>query len=190
MLHSAFRRIIQHIDFIISKSPSIKSNPVGIFFYDELSFYRPENIIHRKRLINNYRKPLKAEKLVLLEADYKTKPYNRREIYTKIRIEKPLNEKYHIAFYIPFLGVIPEELTETYPLSQHELPRPQDITGKVNELSAEVIIDYVVKHGYIEVLIEKPKYYQELIHELIRRLKERNIKFSIVDASTLEKRLD
>ena len=190
MLYSAFKRIIQHIDFILSKSPSIKSNPVGIFFYDELSFYRPENILHQKRLISNYSKPLKAEKLILLEADYKIKPYNRREVYARIRIGRAFNERHHIAFYIPFLGVIPEELTETYPLSQHELPRPQDITSRVNELTAETITNYIMRHNYKEILIEKPKYFHGLVQELIRRLNQKGIRFNILDTSKLEESLD
>jgi len=179
MLYSAFKKIIKNIDYIMEKSPSIKSNPVGIFFYDELSYYRPENLLHHKRLVEKYSKPEKAKVLILMEADYNVKPYNKKGLYTKIRINKEFNEKIHIAFYIPFLGVIPEELAETYPLSQHEIPRPEDISKEVNILTARSIANFIEKQGYCDVLIERPSYYKSLVEELIKILRGKNLEFKL-----------
>jgi len=185
MLFSAFKRIIQYIDYILDKTPSIKSNPVGIFFYDELSYYRPENLLHHKRLKEYYTKPQQAKKLILLEADYNIKPYNRKDLYIKMRVNREFNDRIHIAFYVPFLGIIPEELTETYPLSQHELPRPDDIPERVHLLTAKTIVDYIVRYGYNEVIVEKPKYYKKLIQQLTRELKRKGVVFRVAEENEI-----
>ena len=134
-LLSALKRVTEYEDFIEKFSPTAKQS--GLFFFDYVGLSRPEVVHYRKRLQERYRPP-EDVKILLLLPQTRTKPFHKAEEFKKVRqtISRVQNDKLgcmHICFYAAPFGVIPLELDEVYPLSQHEVAQPLD----------QEVIDYV-----------------------------------------------
>ena len=57
----------------------------------------------------------------------------------------------HICFYAAPYGVVPEHLSETYPLSQYEIAEPLD--HETIEFTAEMVREYVKAAGHRRVIL-------------------------------------
>ena len=154
-LTSALKHLSRYREELERGSPSFKGR--GLFYYDSTSLSRPEITRHRRRLLENYRPYSGADTLILIPAPGR-KPFNSapecRRIMTTLR--DALWDDYrriHICFYAPPFGVIPLELSETYPLSQYEAPRPPD---------AETL-DYVT--AQVEAYISRKWYRLVVLHD-------------------------
>jgi 7-cyano-7-deazaguanine tRNA-ribosyltransferase len=123
-LLTAVKRLAKYRDYIEKHSPSTKNS--GLFFYNSLSLIRPEVVRHRKLLAERYTSPEAAETLLLIPQT-STKPFHKSHEYKGIRKTFKL-EIYsaNICFYAAPFGIIPIELDEVYPLSQHETAMPLD----------------------------------------------------------------
>ncbi len=150
LLYSGFKRFQRYSEWLSKISPVVKGGEVhGVFLYGEESLWRPQLLQHQKSLLEKYRPP-SYEKLVLIPADAAAKPLTVSEKY---RAYRGREGNAHIAFYVPFIGVIPEELAETYPLTHFEIPeRPGH---EVLAETARRIVEYLAKHvdRYREVVM-------------------------------------
>ena len=145
----------------------------GLFFYgipEELE--RPEVRRHHERVVSWYKRPGGKETLILMPIDVDVKPFTSSTLYKQL---KKSNSAAHIVGYVPPLGPIPEELAETYPLSQFEAPR--DFTSEVIEATAKVIAEYIEKQGYktITVYYDKGDWSERLTRILVELLKGKRI---------------
>ncbi len=108
---------------------------------------RPERERYVEKLINNYVPPPK--KVLLLIEEFREKPYTRNVLFKtiteKLRRMNLLNYV-HIAFLNPILGVIPHELSEIYPVPQHEYS--ELVFEKCLEKSIDVLRRYLLKTNY------------------------------------------
>ena len=138
-LLSALKRVKDYEGFIEKNSPVVK--PSGFFFFDGIGLARPEVVHYRNRFCERYIPPKEAKVLVLVPQSH-SKPFHRSEEFKDIR--KIINrmgeqkaECVHVCFYAAPFGVIPLELDEVYPLSQHEVSMPLDceVTEYVGEAS-------------------------------------------------------
>jgi 7-cyano-7-deazaguanine tRNA-ribosyltransferase len=123
-LYTAVKRLAKYKDCIEKHSPSTK--PSGIFFYNNLSLIRPEVTGHAKLITERYTPPKNAQTLILIPQT-QTKPFHKSQQYKKIRkiLRKEMAEA-DVCFYAAPFGIIPIELDEVYPLSQHETAMPLD----------------------------------------------------------------
>ncbi|MEM2420007.1 MAG: tRNA guanosine(15) transglycosylase TgtA [Candidatus Bathyarchaeia archaeon] len=130
VLLQALKKLKKYEDFIEKHSPV--SKPSGLFFFSRVGLHRPEVVRHRLRLSERFTPSLEAEILILVPQT-KAKPYHRSGLYKKLvkTLRKILNAeelaKIHVCFYEAPFGIVPVELDEVYPLSQHETTLPPDM---------------------------------------------------------------
>jgi len=152
-LFQALKRLEKYKDYLEVYSPVSKKS--GLFFYGSVDLARPEVVRHRKRLIDRYTQPKDAKILVFLPQT-RTKPFHKskeqnralREIEQKLGDRKGL---IHVCTYAAPFGVIPTELDEVYPLSQHEVALPLDLET-INYV-AEQAAGYIATTNYRKVIL-------------------------------------
>jgi 7-cyano-7-deazaguanine tRNA-ribosyltransferase len=184
-LLQAVKRLRKYEDYIEKHGPLTKKS--GLFFFSSLGLMRPEIVRYRKRLEERYLPPKEAKVLVLLPQP-STKPFHRareaKDLAKMIRQELP--EKHatvHICVYAAPFGVIPLELDEVYPLSQHETAMPLDI--ETIDYVAERVRGYIVASFYRKViLVEDAKVWKGKITAACKRIKRKDL--SITNLSVEE----
>jgi len=184
-LLQAFKELTKHSRYLEENSPITKKS--GLFFFDSLDLSRPEVIRHKTRLSKRYTPPQTA-KLLLLLPQTRTKPFHKswehqealKEIQRRLDAETP---KVHVCTYSAPFGVVPAELDEVYPLSQHETATPLD-TETINYV-AEQVANYIAeKHYKRVVLVENRETWQKKVTSVCRRVcKENNFSLAVVQAS-------
>ncbi|MDI6805722.1 MAG: tRNA guanosine(15) transglycosylase TgtA, partial [Candidatus Bathyarchaeia archaeon] len=146
-LLQALKRLGKYEDFIEKHNPSIKKS--GLFFFNSIGLMRPEIVRHRKR-IERYSPPEKSE-ILFLFPQTRTKPFHKSKDFKGFEkllrhiLKEQLN-KVHVCFYAAPFGVIPIELDEVYPLSQHEVALPLD--KETVEYVANQAAEYVAHANY------------------------------------------
>jgi 7-cyano-7-deazaguanine tRNA-ribosyltransferase len=178
-LYTAVKRLAKNKDFIEKHSPSVK--PSGLFFYNSLSLIRPEVIRHQKLLDERYTPPKQAKTLILIPQTT-TKPFHKSYEYKLIR--KKLKQEIshaHVCFYAAPFGIIPIELDEVYPLSQHETAMPLD--KEIIEHVATQIAEYIKRTNYKAVtLIHDQQNWNNTIFKAVKRAcKQNNITLKIIN---------
>jgi len=184
--HPALLRAVKELAgykrYLEENSPVTKKS--GLFFFDSLDLSRPEILRHKTRLSERYSPPKTAELLVLLPQT-RTKPFHRswehqeaqKEIQRKLGAE---TLRVHVCTYAAPFGVVPAELDEVYPLSQHETATPLD-TETINYV-AEQVGNYITeKHYKRVVLVENAETWQKKVTFVCKKIcKENNIPMAVV----------
>jgi 7-cyano-7-deazaguanine tRNA-ribosyltransferase len=151
-LVSALRRLAKYRDALERGSPSFKGR--GLFYFDHGGLSRPEITRHVGRLRGRYVPPEGSKKLLLVTAPGR-RPFGRSGQYRSLeeRLERLGDERdgIHVCFYSAPFGVVPLELSETYPLSQFEMAEPVDC--ETLEFTAEKVHEYVLDKGYEGVIL-------------------------------------
>jgi len=96
-----------------------------------------------------------------------TKPFHKAHEFKKIK--KVIPRQVHVCFYAAPFGVIPLELDEVYPLSQHEtaLPLEQETIDYV----ANEVADYIKRTHYESVfLLNNLAYWNNHIKKACKRI--------------------
>jgi 7-cyano-7-deazaguanine tRNA-ribosyltransferase len=152
-LLQAVRRLKEHKDFIEKHDPSVKNS--GLFYFDSAGLIRPEIIRHRRKLATGYSSP-KETKILLLAPQTRTKPFHKSKPFRELsnRLQHKFKEKagkIHACFYAAPFGIVPIELDEVYPLSQHEIAVPLDL--ETVETVADQLTDYINRVNYEMVIL-------------------------------------
>jgi len=144
-LYNALRSMGKYLKLLEEYDPATHPEPSGLLFFGDTSSYRPEPYRHRIRVRYYYKRPDRPV-AILLKVDFK--PYNKSWEY--IYLNKILGEfrKYiHIYFIDDIFGVIPEEVAEVYPLSQHESwgasEAPYDDIAHISK-----VYKYIIAYNY------------------------------------------
>jgi 7-cyano-7-deazaguanine tRNA-ribosyltransferase len=119
-LHSALNKINKYEEFIEKYSPSVKSR--GMFFFGKNDLSRPEIVRYEGKLKKDFSRPRRAKTLLLLPQT-QSKPFSKSFRYRRVaRIlrKSGVSQDLHTCFYSAPFGIVPIELDEIYPLSQHE----------------------------------------------------------------------
>ncbi|MGZ4850019.1 MAG: tRNA guanosine(15) transglycosylase TgtA, partial [Candidatus Bathyarchaeia archaeon] len=148
-LLSALKKLRSHSDFLETYSPRVKSK--GFFYFDSAGLVRPEITHYHKQLNANYEPPRESGVLFLVPQT-RNKPFHKAPEFKKIRqLFRKLGEKsaskIHVCVYTAPFGVVPLELDEVYPLSQHEAAIPLDLET-MNYVANETE-DYIKRTGYV-----------------------------------------
>jgi 7-cyano-7-deazaguanine tRNA-ribosyltransferase len=152
-LLSALKHLRHHADFLEKYSPTAKTS--GFFYFNSVGLARPEITHYRKRLSERYMPPEEA-KVLLLVPQTRNKPFHKALEFKKIRqlfrsLGKELSGQVHVCVYSAPFGLVPLELDEVYPLSQHETAHPFDLetVGYVAAQTAE----YIKRSTYKSVVL-------------------------------------
>jgi len=184
-LLSALKRVRNHEDFLESYSPTSKSS--GFFYFDSVGLVRPEITHYRKRLSERYSPP-KTAKVLLLVPQTRNKPFHKAPEFKKIRqlfrsLGKDLSGQVHVCVYsVPF-GLVPLELDEVYPLSQHETAHPFDC--ETVEYVASQTTWYIMRSAYESVvLLNDPKHWADAVKKTVKSACDaKGLAFDNVDAN-------
>jgi 7-cyano-7-deazaguanine tRNA-ribosyltransferase len=165
-LLKALKNLRKYEEFLEKQSPITRRG--GIFFFSSLGLTRPEVVRHRKRLFERYSPPKETNILVLLPQT-STKPFHKSKEHHEVlrSIQRKLGEslgEIHVCTYAAPFGVIPIELDEVYPLSQHEIATPLD--AETVDYVADQVAKYIDATNYKKVvLIENPEEWKDKITE-------------------------
>ena len=179
-LLQALKQLRKYEDHLEEDSPITKSR--GLFFFDSVGLSRPEVVRHRGRLAERYSTTDKAEILIFLPQT-SAKPFHKAQEWQGIlsnihRNPGEIGTRVLICVYSAPFGVVPLELDEVYPLSQHEVAVPLD------RETADYVADEVAAH--IErtnckkvILLEDRTIWGRTVTSACRRTcKRKNIGFS------------
>jgi 7-cyano-7-deazaguanine tRNA-ribosyltransferase len=182
-LLQALKRLKKYEDFVEKHSPSVKKS--GIFFFSSVGLMRPEVVRHRKRMLERYSPPEKSRILFLIPQT-RTKPYHKSQEFKDIKkllrhVPKEHLNEVHICFYAAPFGVVPMELDEVYPLSQHETVLPLD--RETMEYVANQVAEYVNDINYEAVfLFDDPENWNKTILKSCKKaLSKKEIEFKYFD---------
>jgi 7-cyano-7-deazaguanine tRNA-ribosyltransferase len=186
-LLQAVKKLAKYQEFIEKHNPIAKKS--GLFFFNSTSLMRPEVVRYRKNLRERYSKPKQAE-ILLLTPQTQTKPFHKSREYkqtTKLLNHefKEAGDKVHVCFYSAPFGIVPIELDEVYPLSQHETVLPLDketITYVANQIA-----DYINKTNYKTIiLLHDPENWNKTVLNTCKKTcQQKHIKFKTVNTKKL-----
>jgi 7-cyano-7-deazaguanine tRNA-ribosyltransferase len=152
-LFTALKKLKNHQGFIEKHSPTAKKS--GLFFFSHASLSRPEVSHYRNQIQTRYSPP-KNTRVLLLAPQTRKKPFHKAHEFNKIKqvaknLGKELSDKIHVCFYAAPFGVIPLELDEVYPLSQHEIALPLD--KETVDYVANQAAEYIKQAHYEAVVL-------------------------------------
>jgi len=182
-LLQALKKLKKYENYIEKHSPATKKS--GIFFFNSTDLARPEVVRHRKRLTERYTPPKEAE-ILLLMPQTRTKPFSKSKEFKKTAkllrdtLKDSLN-KIHICLYVPPLGVVPTELDEVYPLSQHETPLPPD--KETIEYVTKQIANYInnTKYKTVVLINDQKNWNKTVLNTCKKTCKKKNTKFKYLN---------
>jgi 7-cyano-7-deazaguanine tRNA-ribosyltransferase len=184
-LLSALKHLRNHEDFLEKYSPTAKTS--GFFYFDSVGLARPEITHYRKRLTERYTPPQDA-RVLLLVPQTRNKPFHKAPEFKKIRqlsrsLGKELSSQVHVCVYSAPFGLVPLELDEIYPLSQHEAAHPFD--GETVNYVANQTAEYIKRSAYKSVvLLNDPKHWSGTVKKTCRKAcKTADVPFDSVDAN-------
>ena len=169
-LLQAVKRLSKYKEYIEKYSPTTKNS--GLFFFDSASLIRPEIVHYQKSLREKYAHPKKARILLLLSQS-RTRPFHKSKEYGRIaktlkRQLGPQASEIHVCFCAAPFGVVPLELDEVYPLSQHEtvLPLDKDTIEHVTNQT----LDYISRSTYKGVVLLDSEDWQYTMRIKVNRI--------------------
>lgn len=178
-LLQALKRLKKCQKYIEKHSPATKRS--GIFYLDHIDLTRPEIVRYRKRLKERYM-PLQEAEILLLMPQTQIKPFSKSRQFkeTEKILHTTLQEhsdRIHVCFYAAPFGVIPPELDQVYPLSQHETIRPLD--QETIHYVAKQVADYIRNTSYQTVILlyNPENWNQNILNTARKTCKKRNITF-------------
>ena len=184
-LLSALKHLRSRGDFLEKYSPTAKTS--GFFYFDSVGLARPEIIHYGKRLIERYSPPTDA-RVLLLVPQTRNKPFHKAQEFKKIRqlfrnLGKELSGQIHVCVYSAPFGLVPIELDEVYPLSQHEAAHPFDL--ETVDYVAIQTAEYIKRSSYKSVvLLNAPKHWSDTVKKACAKAcKTPDLPFDSVDAN-------
>jgi 7-cyano-7-deazaguanine tRNA-ribosyltransferase len=182
-LLQALKRLKKYEDFIERKDPAVKNS--GLFFFDSVDLVRPEVVRHRKRLAERYT-PTNARTL-LLAPQTKMKPFHKSRDFKKLESHlsdelKDWQSRIHACFYAAPFGIVPIELDEVFPLSQHETVIPLD-TETVSYV-ADQVARYISHSNCRKVILfnDTENWGESILKESRKACLKKNIDFRCINA--------
>jgi 7-cyano-7-deazaguanine tRNA-ribosyltransferase len=187
-LFQAVKRLKKYEDYIEKHDSAVKNS--GLFFFSSVGLARPEIVRHTKRLSERYTPPREA-KILLLVPQTRRKPFHKSKVFTDLAAQLRALEspgKFHVCFYSAPFGVVPNELDEVYPLSQHETVLTPD--KETSEYVAAQLADYISRTGYeTVVLINDPENWgKSVLNGCRKACVKKKIKFKCINAEKKQRR--
>ncbi|MCW3982192.1 MAG: DUF5591 domain-containing protein, partial [Candidatus Bathyarchaeota archaeon] len=102
-----------------------------------------------------------------------------KQLNRRIRQDFPLEQELvHVCVYAAPFGVVPLELDEVYPLSQHEIATPVDLetVGYV----AERVRDYLASSSYKKIVLVEDAAWKGRVSSACNRLKRKGLSITVL----------
>jgi 7-cyano-7-deazaguanine tRNA-ribosyltransferase len=187
-LFQALERLKKYENYIEKHDPATKNS--GLFFFNSIGLARPEIVRYKKRLAARYTPPSQVKTLLLLPQT-RRKPFHKSKALMDIarNLRSPEHsKKLHVCFYGSPFSIVPIELDEVYPLSQHETALSPD-----NGTSKNVATDlahYISRAGYERVVLlnDPEKWGKSVLNACKKTCTKRKIKFRSIDAGKKQER--
>jgi 7-cyano-7-deazaguanine tRNA-ribosyltransferase len=183
-LFTALKKLQNHADFIEKCAPSAKKS--GLFFLGSVGLARPEVVHYGNRLRERYSPP-QDSKVLLLAPQSRKKPFHKAKEFVKVkqvlqRFDEAPSGMVHVCFYAAPFGIVPMELDEVYPLSQHEVALPLD--RETIDYIANQVFEYITRTQYVNVvLVHDPQTWGNTVKKLCRTAcRKKGVSFDFVDA--------
>jgi 7-cyano-7-deazaguanine tRNA-ribosyltransferase len=190
-LLQAVKLLKKHADYIERHSPATKTK--GLFFFSSLGLSRPE-IVRYRRLFSERHSARPGTDTLLLLPQPRRRPFHKdkmiRNLLNQIQEELPeKQETIEVCVYSAPLGVIPLELSEVYPLSQHEIAEPLDLET-IHDV-AEHVRNYVGSSAFKKVvLVEASKMWKGRISEVCQSLARKGLSITFLRVEAISNKED
>jgi len=179
-LLQALKRLKKYEDFLERHSPTTKKS--GLFYFSDVGLSRPEVVRHRKKLAERYCPPKEAETLLLMPQT-RNKPFHKAQEFKQAEklFNKEPEEKVHVCFYAAPFGVVPIELDEIYPLSQHETAMPLD--KETVEYVANQVANYINQTNYKTIILfgDQENWNKIILNTCKKTCKQKHIKLRTIN---------
>lgn len=149
-LRKGFERLISYSKLLTTSSPSTKKK--GIFLTSESDLFRPEIILHSKRLKNltfNERKKLVL--ISLLNVDINEIYSLVSKIRSQVKKDSKLTRDYEIWLIDPYFDIVPLEIANVYPLTQ--FVSIKNISSIIIHEKINLLIDFLTKCKFKEIVL-------------------------------------
>jgi 7-cyano-7-deazaguanine tRNA-ribosyltransferase len=179
-LFRAVKRMKKYEDYIERHSPATKKS--GLFFFGNPGLMRPEVVRYRKNLKERCRPPENAAVLLLLPQPAQRPFHKAEEIETVVRRLRhdfsACSKTLHACVYAAPFGVVPMELDEVYPLSQHEIAAPLDL--ETERYVADQVKDYIKNSTCKTVVLVEDATWKGKISAGCRGFKRKGLSIAIL----------
>jgi 7-cyano-7-deazaguanine tRNA-ribosyltransferase len=187
-LLQALRRAENHKEYIEKHDSASKKS--GLFFFGSVGLARPEIVRHVKRLSERYTPPEEANILVLVP-QARRKPFHKSRIFRDITAQLQTLEssvRFHTCFYGAPFAVVPNELDEIYPLSQHETVLSPD--KETLEYGTAQLAEYIGRANYqaVVLLSDPQKWGKSVVNACRRACSEKKIRFKCINIGKMQRR--
>lgn len=149
-LFKAFNYVLKNTEKSYWELLTPLTKQVGLKIFDEFSYHRPEFTKARRRIIRNYT-PHSKQILLLLTSGRK----NPIELlYANENIRKTIKQElkeYDIGIFLPFIGILPIELLETFPFSQYVFSNI--ISEKLIEMVNKDVQQFIEEMNYETIML-------------------------------------
>ncbi len=179
-LLQAVKRLKKYEDYIERHSPVTKDS--GLFFFSSLGLTRPEVVHYRKNLKERFQPQRESAVLVLLPQPTQ-RPFHKAEEIKRL-IEKLTrgspsgSQPFHVCVYAAPFGVIPLELDEVYPLSQHEVATPVDL--ETISYVSERVKEYIASSSYKRVVLVEDAAWMGKVSAVCRGFKRKGLSITVL----------
>lgn len=146
----AFKNLENFSSEIIKYDPITKKR--AIFYSGPEDVFRPARIAYFNKL--NAYVPASDTSILLLayQPEHRLNKSEKFSIFYDLVEQYPyILSKIHMAWLSQFFGIIPFEILDTYPLSQHEIPHLLDTT--VIQDSIAKLIHYIQQKNYSNIIV-------------------------------------
>jgi 7-cyano-7-deazaguanine tRNA-ribosyltransferase len=195
-LFHALKKFKKYIDWIEKHDPIVKNS--GLFFFDSMDLMRPEVVRHERKLAERYAPP--KSRILLLSPQTRTKPFHKsREFKHITKCLKETSDRFldnvHVCFYAAPFGIIPYELDEVYPLSQHETVSSPD-SETAGYVAGQVVQHIYRTHCKLVILLDDPENWGDTVRKKVEKAcSVKNIMFRCIGVSgkqpnVISRRLD
>ena len=150
-LARALKKLACYSDIIEKCSPT--SRKKGIFIFSPLDMHRPEVVRFKQRLLKRFKPP--STEILLLMPYTTGRPFSRSREHDELlgslaELGMELAKKVHVCLFgLPF-GIVPLELDQLHPLSQHEFSGPEE---GFSRWAIDLAVEYVREKAYGSVVL-------------------------------------
>ena len=179
-LLQAVKRLKKYENYIERHSPTTKRH--GLFFFSNLGLMRPEVVRYRKLFAERYSPP-KEVKILLLLPKLSKRPFHKAKevkfLFKNIQ-QRLLGKRalFHVCVYAAPFGVIPLELDEVYPLSQHEIATPLDL--ETIDYVAGQVKNYVAASSYKKVVLVEDLVWKGKVSAAYKHIKRKDLSITVL----------
>lgn len=184
-LFKAFNYFIENTPEEYWEEGTAKSKQSGLKLFDAFSFHRPELTKIRKQIYSNFNQ--KSDKLTIFVVSGRRNPLEILNLRQNMKeYEKQNSEISDMAFLLPFIGLVPIELSETYPVSQ--FVSSSVINKELIEKSIKEVSKFLELTQYSKIIVcpvdseNLPEYLISSLRDLLNQIK---IKYTFIELKEL-----